>query len=631
MSFAWPHLLFLLVLPVLLLTWELRRRRQHGLTLHPKILQAEAGQNRLRLQGRGATAATRARLWLCLGLAFAIVALARPQWGRLEEPVFDQSREILIAVDLSRSMLAQDVKPSRLDRAKLLINSLLEKLAGERVGLAVFSGTAFLQSPLSADYEILREFLPALGPDYLPEGGTNYHALLETAVQAFGTSTAADRFLIVLSDGEATDDDWQDLVSALKKKNIRAICLGIGTGAGAMIPDGSGGFVKDDRGAVVLSKLDSSTLQKLARETDGVYRDASSWVDLAAVLQKTVEAGRKGKFVDKKNVRHVERYQWALAPALLCLLLSFWLEFPVRPRPRALKLSAAGPGTLAAGLLVLGFALAGPPPLRAAATAVPPPATASTSPEKPGLTPLGKIVSRLSAQPAQSGRDWAELARQTVTWGQKLKTDHQPVPSGPVNDALAAVAIGEKLDAKTADWGQLRQELKALLETPAQPPSQRQNQDQSKDQNDRQQKSDQDQSRQDHSKSSPDQKNQPRQNQPKPGGAANQPQSGGHADQRPPQDRRDQSTQPLPSSPSQNSAFGDMKQKTPPPSPARGEMQKVGGAPHEKTPSPGQLDPALAMPLQKMQKIREGDSPAQLFQMMEGKPEPSPSKTGKNW
>src|SRR5690606_34307084 len=130
-------------------------------------------------QGLSATSpATRPRVWLYAGLALSIVALARPQWGRIEEPVFDQSREILLAIDLSRSMLTPDVKPSRLDRAKLLIQSLLEKLAGERVGLVVFAGTAFLQSPLSADYEILREFLPALDPDFLPQGGSNYGALI---------------------------------------------------------------------------------------------------------------------------------------------------------------------------------------------------------------------------------------------------------------------------------------------------------------------------------------------------------------------------------------------------------------------------------------------------------------------
>src|SRR3954470_1087951 len=191
MTFAWPHLLWVLVVPAIWLGWELtHRRRRASAETHPKILRAEAGTNTVNLlpSTAGAPLRSRPRVWLALGLAFGIVAIARPQWGRLEEPVFDQAREILLAIDLSRSMLAPDVKPSRLDRAKLLIQSLLEKLAGERVGLVVFSGTAFLQSPLSADYEILREFLPSLGPEFLPEGGSNYGALIETSLQAFGAS-----------------------------------------------------------------------------------------------------------------------------------------------------------------------------------------------------------------------------------------------------------------------------------------------------------------------------------------------------------------------------------------------------------------------------------------------------------
>jgi len=282
MSFDWPHAFWFLIVPLLGGFLELRRRRAQANGAPTKIIRAEAGPNYLSLASTLASAAApriRWRLWL--GLILAVVAVARPQWGRIEEPVFDQSREIIIAVDLSRSMLADDIKPSRLERAKLLITSLLERLAGERVGLIVFSGTAFLQSPLSADYEILREFLPALKPDYLPEGGTNYKALIETSLTAFGAAGGADRFLIVLSDGEAQTDDWKPLVGELKTKGIRVIGLGIGTAAGAMLPDGAGGLIKDERGAVVLSKLESGTLLELADATSGIYADASTWIDLA--------------------------------------------------------------------------------------------------------------------------------------------------------------------------------------------------------------------------------------------------------------------------------------------------------------------------------------------------------------
>ena len=279
---------------------------------------------------------------LCAGIALGIVALARPQWGRLDEPVFDQSRDIIIALDLSRSMLTPDVKPSRLERSKLLIQALLDRLKGERVGLIVFSGTAFLQSPISSDYEILREFLPALGPDFLPEGGTNYAQLIDTSLEAFAGGSAADRYLIILSDGEATDDNWKDRVPDLAKRGIRVIGLGVGTAGGGMIPDGAGSFMKDENGAVVLSKLEGGTLRELASATHGVYRDASEWVDLASVLSSTVDEGRKGRFVEQNSVRYVERYQWALAQALACLIASFCLEFPVRPKSRQIRLERAG-------------------------------------------------------------------------------------------------------------------------------------------------------------------------------------------------------------------------------------------------------------------------------------------------
>ncbi len=342
MSLAWPHLLWLLAIPLALLLRDVLRRARRETLSTAKIIQAEATRTALTIDPVSAPLASRAsrlfpRAFLCFGLALAILALARPQWGRIEEPVFDQAREIIISLDLSRSMLAPDVKPTRLERGRLLITSLLEKLKGERVGLVVFSGTAFLQSPLSTDYEILREFLPALNPDFLPAGGTNYHALLQTTLDSFGESTAtADRYLIVLSDGEDLDETWKNLLPEIKKKNIRVITLGIGTAEGAMIPDGSGGLIKDERGAVVLSKLAPTTLQQLASETNGRYADASSWVDLAAVLQATVESGRKGEFKETSRQRLNERFQLFLAPAVLLLLLSYWREFPVRPKPRKL-------------------------------------------------------------------------------------------------------------------------------------------------------------------------------------------------------------------------------------------------------------------------------------------------------
>ncbi len=609
MTFAWPHLLWLLLAPAALLGWELTHRRRTAAHSHPKILRAEAGAHSLTLSNLKSEIpppSARPRVWLFLGLTLALLALARPQYGRLEEPVFDQSREILLAIDLSRSMLAPDVKPSRLARAKLLIQSLLEKLEGERVGLVVFSGTAFLQSPLSADYEILREFLPALGPDFLPEGGTNYRALLDASIQAFGSSNAADRFLVILSDGEATDDDWKPRIAELKKKNIRVLGLGVGTPGGAMIPDGAGAFIKDERGAVVLSKLESGTLQELATATGGVYRDASGWLDLAGLVKETVEAGRKGQFLEKNTIRLAERFQWPLALGLWCLLVSFYREFPVRPKPRDIKLAAPiAPRTTAAtlaALLLLSLIV------RPSTFGLAPPSDA-----------LSKIVGRLATSENRTARDWAELGRETVTWGSRLQSEQQPLPEGALRDALAAVATGSALDPKTADWPKLRDELEALLKKSEQQKQDQQKQDEKdkKDQQDQSDKKQQDQDQKNQDQKKSDQQQSKDQQQQK------------DAQQQKPQDQPQQNKPDDQSKPGE-SAFGDMKKNDPPPPPDPG-TQKVGGNPEKKETESQPVDPSLALPLQKLEQLRNQDSPAHLFQLMEGERKPATKTKGKDW
>ena len=607
MTFAWPQLLWLLLAPAALLARELAAKRRSDSVAHPKIIRAEAGMRSLTvappssLPSAASHRGAKPRWWLCAGAALAVVAQARPQWGRIDEPVFNQSREIVLAIDLSRSMLTPDVTPTRLDRAKLLVQSLLERLAGERVGLVVFSGTAFLQSPLSADYEILREFLPVLGPDYLPVGGTNYGAMIDAAAGAFEGKTVADRFLIVLSDGGANDEDWRDHLGKLKEKGIRVIGLGVGTAAGGFIPDVGGGFMKDDRGAVVLAKLESDTLRELAAKTGGVYRDAGQWVDLAALVKSTVEAGRKGKFLEKNTLRYVERYQWALAPALFCLLMSLWREFPVRPRPRDVTLKSA---LQTASMLILVFAPAFLVPHSARADT-----EAGSPPDSSAL--LGRMVGRLSAQNSPSALDWAELGRQTVTWGQQLQSDHQPVLPGPVHDALAAVDAGSALDPKVTDWPRLRADLQALLKKTEE--QKKPNQQQQQNQRQNQQKN----QRQNQQSSPPPQSGEPenRQNSkdsnaPKPSPTAANPAKPGA-----PRDG--------------GSPFGDMKAQPPPPS---GGMQRVGGSTERKSRDPAAADPALALPLQRLDQVRNQDSPADLYQMIENKePRPTPAANSKNW
>ncbi|MFA6960204.1 MAG: VWA domain-containing protein [Opitutaceae bacterium] len=645
MTFYWPHAFWLLLIPLVLIALDLRRRRTATANAHPKITRAEAKHASLVLTpASGRSGGSRVRVLFYLGLVAATFALARPQWGRLEEPVFDQAREIIIALDLSRSMLAQDVKPSRLERARLLITSLLERLKGERVGLIVFSGTAFLQSPLSADYEILREFLPVLNPDYLPEGGTDYDALLDTTVSAFGTSNAADRFLIVLSDGEAQSETWQKHLGELKTKGIRVLSLGIGTAAGAIIPDGEGAFVKDEHGAVVLSKLNNTTLRELADKTDGVYTDASSWVDLSQLIENTVNQGRRGEFKETSHVRLAERYQWPLAAALVFLLLSFWREFPVRPKPRPLQL--ASPALKTAASLLLLVALIHPTSSARAA------AKAAEASEADALAaPLTQLIGRLSRNDHPGAKDYAELARTTITYGERTKASQKTVPEGAVRDALAGVSAGAELDPKAADWPALREQLEALLpkKDPPPPKQDKPKPDEKKpDQNKDGQKSDQQDSKGDKGDQSK-QSDQDKKDQSKPDQSKSDENKNGGGEKSSGSDQQQSDSQKNPDTKGQ-SAFGDMKkdpaEKKPQPQPGTaekkpdqpetpesGEMQQVGGATEQTSTDPAKLDPNLAIPLQKLDQVKQGDSPARLFQILQGPPSdtPTPANKGKNW
>ncbi len=339
MSIDWAHEEYLwgLAFPALLLAWSFfHRSRASARRKGSQVQWATAGFG-------GIKQATRSNLrppkiLLCASLALLVVSIAQPRWGTEQQTTFERSREVIIAIDLSKSMLADDIKPNRLERAKLTVQGMLDTLEGESVGLIVFAGTAFLQSPMSPDYQILRGFLDDINPSFIPQGGTNYAAMMDAALDSFEQSDGmADRFLIIISDGESLESGWQAKAKELKEQNVRTICLGFGTKEGSLIPDGEGGYLKDPQGAVVLSKLEPRTLSEIAKITDGIYREASVWVDLAKVVEDTVEKGRAALKEREREQGMIERYHYFLAPGFLLLLLSIYWEFPTLPKPRTIK------------------------------------------------------------------------------------------------------------------------------------------------------------------------------------------------------------------------------------------------------------------------------------------------------
>lgn len=516
MNITWVYPSFLLLIPLVLALFLLRRHQHvRSLVARPKMKHLLASPSGVSKSVEPGTRARRGGGWFGLtALCLAAVALARPQWGETEQKTYERSREVVIALDLSRSMLATDVQPNRLDRAKLLVDSLVKELQGERIGLVVFAGTSFVQCPLSNDYEILREMLKEVNPYFLPQQGTDFGKLLQTAYKAFDFTSSSDRFLIVLSDGEDLAGDWEGQLKNYTDSKIHIISLGVGTPGGSVIPEKNGGVIKDERGAVVLTRLDSRVLQELADKTSGRYVDAYRWVDLPKVLAETVEQGEKGSFAKKNQVLKVERFQIPLGFALLFALLSLWRDFPVHPRhsikkpshlekslDRRLKRKASSPPPIPAATALL-FLLALPLSLSAQQAPAQPAAGQPAPGEK-----LSGTVHTLAARDSLTPTDYAQLAEETIGYGKALQQAKGNIEMGAVDDALLGVDEGEALDAKAADWPRLRKELEELKKKASDQQKQKQDQQKQDKQNkDKNQK--QDQQKQNSGKDDQDKQNQ---------------------------------------------------------------------------------------------------------------------------
>ena len=273
---------------------------------------------------------------------FTAVALAGPKYGYRWQEIRQQGVDIIIALDCSRSMTATDIQPSRLERAKREVFDLLAMLQGDRVGLVAFAGTAFLQCPLTLDYDAFNLFLNSLSPEYLPVGGTDITGALATTLDSFDPKSASDKAVILITDGENTGDgEPLKAAETLKEKNIKLFCIGVGGSDGVPIPEPAGGFKKDRAGQIVLSRLDEITLKKMAVVTGGTYvRSVAGDLDLDAIytdeIRRTMEAqtvssGRKQIWED--------RFQWPLALALLCLVAE--LILPVSRKTMLVPLLAA--------------------------------------------------------------------------------------------------------------------------------------------------------------------------------------------------------------------------------------------------------------------------------------------------
>src|SRR6184192_4420968 len=327
MNFGAPNWLWALAFLPLLVLLYVRAERRNAIKLRefvsPRLLPQLAGNvDRVRRAIRFA--------FVLFALALAIIALAKPRWGYTYEDVKRRGLDLLFAVDTSRSMLSNDVAPNRLERVKLAAQDLITELQGDRVGLIAFAGRAFLQAPLTIDYDAAVESINDLDTKTIPEGGTNIGEAIALATQTFGKSAMGNRALIIFTDGEELSGDAVNEAKKAADAGVKIFTIGVGTAQGSLIPvegKGEGGFVKDAKGQVVKSKLDENRLREIAQATGGMYLHLESGPQTMRQLYTEGLSKLKTAEIDARlSSRPIERYEWPLAGAIVALIASLFIN-----------------------------------------------------------------------------------------------------------------------------------------------------------------------------------------------------------------------------------------------------------------------------------------------------------------
>jgi len=291
------------------------------------------------------------------GLVCAIVSLAQPRWGYTFQDVKRKGLDLLIAVDTSRSMLSNDVPPNRLERVKLAAQDLINELQGDRVGLIAFAGRAFLQAPLTIDYEAAVQSINDLDTKTIPEGGTNISEAIALASRTFGKSAMGNRALIIFTDGEELSGDAAQSAKNAADTSVRIFTVGVGTPEGSLIPisgeDGGTAFVKDSAGQVVKSKLDEKRLREIAQASGGFYLHLENGPRTMQQIYTEGLAKMQAAELDVRlSRRPIERYEWPLSVALLSVAMSILIGERKRVRERVYSRVTAKMATATAALLI---------------------------------------------------------------------------------------------------------------------------------------------------------------------------------------------------------------------------------------------------------------------------------------
>ena len=322
MQFYEPERLqFLWLIPLLvLLFWYAEQKKQRLLRVfmqlkHLPLLAPSFSRARLNWK----------RFLVVSGTAFCVLALAQPQWGEEKKKVSRKGIDLIFLVDTSLSMLAQDVKPSRIEKAKFEMKTFLKHLKGDRIGIVSFAGSGFLQSPLTLDYSAFSLFANSIQVGDVPDPGTNLREGIRLAAQSFPKGKGKHKAIVILSDGENMESEIRDAVEIAKQDNVRIYTIGLGTKNGEPIPLMSetgkiSGYKKDRSGNVVVSKLNETLLQEAAQTTGGLYFPATPSERETDLIYQHIQGLGKKELKEQVVVEREDHFQSFLLLAFLCLL-----------------------------------------------------------------------------------------------------------------------------------------------------------------------------------------------------------------------------------------------------------------------------------------------------------------------
>ncbi|MCM8773256.1 MAG: VWA domain-containing protein [Candidatus Omnitrophica bacterium] len=323
-NLQFSYLFFIVIFAILLFIWENFRRK--------KLLERFADKNLVPLLVVSLDRRKRIikRILILLCFLFLVLTIMRPQWGFKWHSIKRIGLDIIFAVDVSKSMLAEDIKPNRLQRTKLALSELVKKLKGERIGIVAFAGEAFLQCPLTIDYGGFLLTLNALDINTIPKDGTSISKAIAKAIESLRAGTKQSKVIILISDGEDHQGDYIKVAELAKREGIKIFCIGVGTPEGEFIPFGEDGrkvFLKDKQGAVVKTRLNELILQNIALTTEGAYiRATNNEFGLELIYREKIHKLAKRELESRMFKQYEEHFQIPLALAFLFLTLECFVK-----------------------------------------------------------------------------------------------------------------------------------------------------------------------------------------------------------------------------------------------------------------------------------------------------------------